>query len=103
MKGVNMKYNYRQSVTECRDKLVGLCNRWEMDDSDKDTMILEVDDDFMSTIYSVVRILNQPRNKGEVLDELVNEMKSRYFHMVGTQFDNAILEMEKIAEKLSDE
>lgn len=103
MKGVNVKYNYRQSVTECRDKLVGLCNRWEMDDSDKDTMMLEVDDDFMSTIYSVVRILSQPRNKGEVLDELVNEMKKEYLHRVGTQFDNAIFEMEKIAEKLSDE
>ena len=103
MKGVNMKYNYRQSVTECRDKLVGLCNRWEMDDSNKDTMMLEVDDDFMSTIYSVVRILSQPRNKGEVLDELVNEMKKEYLHRVGTQFDNAIFEMEKMAEKLSDE
>lgn len=103
MKGVNVKYNYRQSVTECRDKLVELCNRWEMDDSDKDIMMLEIDDDFMSTIYSVVRILSQPRNKGEILDELVNKMKSRYLHMVGTQFDNAILEMEKMAEKLSDE
>ena len=103
MKGVNVKYDYRQSVTECRDKLVELCNRWEMDDSDKDTMMLEVDDDFMSTIYSVVRILSQPRNKGEVLDELVNEMKNEYLHRVGTQFDNAILEMEKMAEKLSDE
>ena len=103
MKGVNVKYDYRQSVTECRDKLVELCNRWEMDDSDKDIMMLEVDDDFMSTIYSVVRILSQPRNKGEVLDELVNEMKKEYLHRVGTQFDNAIFEMEKIAEKLSDE
>ena len=103
MKGVNVKYDYRQSVTECRDKLVELCNRWEMDDSDKDIMMLEVDDDFMSTIYSVVRILSQPRNKGEVLDELVNEIKKEYLHRVGTQFDNAIFEMEKIAEKLSDE
>ena len=38
--------------------------------------------------------------KREVLDELVNKMKSRYFHMVGIQFDNAILEMENIAERL---
>lgn len=38
--------------------------------------------------------------KNRVLDELVEEMKSNYFHKVGTQFDNAILEMEKIAEKL---
>ena len=44
MKGVNVKLNYNQSVTECRDKLVDLCNKWEMDDSDKDTMTLEVDD-----------------------------------------------------------
>ena len=38
------------------------------------------------------------RNK--TLDEIVNKMKSRYFHRIGTQFDNAILEMEKLAEKL---
>ncbi len=38
------------------------------------------------------------RNKA--FDELINEMKSRYFHMIGNQFDNAILEMEKFAELL---
>ena len=59
MKGVNVKLNYNQSVTECRDKLVYLCNRWEMDDSDEDTMTLEVDDYFMSTIYSVVKLLDK--------------------------------------------
>ena len=58
MKGVNTKLNYNQSVTECRDKLVDLCNKWEMDDSDKDTMTLEVDDYFMSTIYSIVKLLD---------------------------------------------
>ena len=59
MKGVNVKLNYNQSVTECRDKLIDLCNKWEMDDSDKDTMTLEVDDYFMSTIYSVVKLLDK--------------------------------------------
>ena len=59
MKGVNAKLNYNQSVTECRDKLVDLCNKWEMDDSDKDTMTLKVDDYFMSTIYSVVKLLDK--------------------------------------------
>ena len=59
MKGVNVKLNYNQSVTECRDKRVDLCNKWEMDDSDKDTMTLEVDDYFMSTIYSVVKLLDK--------------------------------------------
>lgn len=59
MKGVNVKLNYNQSVTECRDKLVNLCNKCEMDDSDKDTMTLEVDDYFMSTIYSVVKLLDK--------------------------------------------
>ena len=44
---------------EGRDKLVNLCNKWEMDDSDKDTMTLEVDDYFMSTIYSVVKLLDK--------------------------------------------
>ena len=63
MKGVNVKLNYNQSVTECRDKLVDLCNKWEMDDSEKDTMTLEVDDYFMSTIYSVVKILNNAEKK----------------------------------------
>ena len=100
MKGISTKMNYNQSITECRDKLVDLCNKWEMDDSGKDTMTLEVDDYFMSTIYSVVKILSKPDTNEEILDKLVNKMKSRYFHTVGTQFDNAILEMEKIAEKL---
>ena len=63
MKGVNVKLNYNQSVTECRDKLVNLCNKWEMDDSDKDTMTLEVYDYFMSTIYSVVKILDKKREE----------------------------------------
>ena len=63
MKGVNVKLNYNQSVTECRDKLVDLCNKWEMDDSDKDTMTLEVDDYFMSTIYSVVKLLDKKKQK----------------------------------------
>ena len=66
MKGVNVKLNYNQSVTECRDKLVDLCNKWEMDDSDKDTMTLEVDDYFMSTIYSVVKILGETEKKMEI-------------------------------------
>lgn len=43
------------------------------------------------------------RSEKKVLDELVSKMKNEYLHMVGTQFDNAILEMEKIAEKLSEE
>ena len=59
MKGVNVKLNYNQSAIECRDKLVDLCNKWEMDDSDRKTMTLEVDDYFMSTIYSVVKILGE--------------------------------------------
>ena len=63
MKGVNTKLNYNQSVTECRDKLVDLCNKWEMDDLDKDTMTLEVDDYFMSTIYSVVKLLDKKKQK----------------------------------------
>lgn len=63
MKGVNVKLNYNQSATECRDKLVDLCNKWEMDDSDKDTMMLEVDDYFMSTIYSIVKILGETEKK----------------------------------------
>ena len=65
MKGVNAKLNYNQSVTECRDKLVDLCKKWEMDDSDKDTMTLEVDDYFMSTIYSVVKLLDKKVEENE--------------------------------------
>lgn len=41
--------------------------------------------------------------KNMAMNELVSKMKSEYFHRVGTQFDNAILEMEKMAEKLSNE
>ena len=54
-----------------------------------DSFVREIDAD---------KAIKEERNKA--LDELVNKMKSRYFHMVGTQFDNAILEMEKFAEKL---
>ena len=61
MKGVNAKLNYTQSVTACRDTLVDLCNKWEMDDSDKDTTTLGVDDYFMSTIYSVVKLLDKKK------------------------------------------
>ena len=40
------------------------------------------------------------RNENKVLDELVSNMKKEYLHKVGTQFDNAIYEVEKIAERL---
>lgn len=53
------KLNYRQSTTECYNKLVDLCDKWEMDDSEGSTMRLDVDDEFMSTIYSTVRILSE--------------------------------------------
>lgn len=54
-----------------------------------DSFVREVDAD---------KAIKEERNKA--LDELVNKMKSRYFHRIGTQFDNAILEMEKMAELL---
>lgn len=44
------------------------------------------------------KAIKEERNKA--LDQLVNTMKSRYSHRVGTQFDNAIFEMEKLAERL---
>lgn len=40
--------------------------------------------------------------KNMAMNELVNKIKEEYFNKVGTQFDNAIIEMEKVAEKLSD-
>lgn len=58
-KGVDVKLNYQQSATECHDKLVDLCNKWEMDDSEGSTMRLDVDDEFMATIYSTVRLLSK--------------------------------------------
>ena len=73
MKGVNTKLNYNQSVTECRDKLVDLRNKWEMDDSDKETMTFEVDNYFMSTIYSVLKILNKPDMR-EKIKEYISEL-----------------------------
>lgn len=66
MKGINGELNYKQSATECYDKLISLCNKWEMDDSDKETMTFEVDDYFMSTIYSTVRLLNKMMNYEDV-------------------------------------
>ena len=41
------------------------------------------------------------RSEKKVLDELVSKVKKEYLHRVGTQFDNAILEMEKIANRIS--
>ena len=40
------------------------------------------------------------RSENKVLDELVSKMNKEYLHRVGTQFDNAIVEMEKLAERL---
>ena len=37
------------------------------------------------------------RSENKVLNELVTKMKNRYLHQVGTQFDNAIYEIEKMA------
>lgn len=59
MSGINAKLNYFQDVTECKDKLTDLCNKWEMDSTDKSTMTIEIDDNLMSTIYSVVHILDK--------------------------------------------
>ena len=67
MKGVNVKLNYNQSVTECRDKLVDLCNKWEMDDSDKDTMTLEV----------ALDALSKP-NIREKVREYISELDAEY-------------------------
>ena len=44
------------------------------------------------------KAIEEARNRA--FDELVDKMKKEYFHRVGTQFDNAILEMEKIVERL---
>jgi hypothetical protein len=70
MKGVNGKLNYFQSRQECRDKLVDLTNRWEMDDSDKSTMTIEADDEFMAMIYSVVGLLDKLGNYEELEEQL---------------------------------
>jgi hypothetical protein len=54
-----------------------------------DSFVREIDAD---------KAIIEERNK--VLDELVEKMRSSYFHMVSAQFDNAILEVEKFAEGL---
>ena len=41
------------------------------------------------------------RSEKKVLDELISKVKKEYLHKVGTQFDNAILKMEKIANRIS--
>lgn len=38
--------------------------------------------------------------KDRVINELINKMKDRYLHKIGVQFDNAIYEMEKIANEI---
>ena len=39
------------------------------------------------------------RSEKKVLDELVSKIKKEYLHRFGTQFDNAIFEMEKMADR----
>lgn len=63
MKALNTKLNYFQGRQECRDKLLDLCAKWEMDDNNKPTMTIEVDDEFMSVIYSTVHLLDNYRVK----------------------------------------
>lgn len=46
-------------------------------------------------------VTSRVRSEKKVLDELVCKMKKEYLHRVGTQFDNAIFEMEKISERIS--
>ena len=41
------------------------------------------------------------RSENKVLDELVSKMKKEYLHRLGSQFDNAICKMEKIANKIT--
>ena len=40
------------------------------------------------------------RSERKVIEELVYKMKKEYLHRIGTQFDNAIYEMEKIANRI---
>lgn len=44
---------------------------------------------------------NMEEHDKRVRKELVDKMKSRFFHMVGTEFDNAILEMERLADNFT--
>lgn len=43
---------------------------------------------------------NMEEHDREVRKDLVEKMKSRFFHMVGTEFDNAIIEMERLTDTL---
>lgn len=38
---------------------------------------------------------NQP-----TIEEFISKFKNEYYHKVGIQFDNAIIEMEKVAERM---
>lgn len=88
---------YYDRFCECGEGRLGDC--WTKCDV-KEELGIDIEDWKIKRIYSGDKILGKPDTNNEILDKLVDEMKSRYFHMVGTQFDNAILEMEKIAEKL---
>lgn len=63
------KINYFQSRQECRDKLVDIVNKWEMDDSDKSTMTIEADDYFMSILYSAIHLLDNHKVKQALGDD----------------------------------
>lgn len=68
---------------------------------DQEKLNLKKNVEYANAVFELISSMEAIKEeRGKVLDELVDKMKSRYFHMVGTQFDNAILEMEKIAEEL---
>ena len=67
------KLNYFQDRQECLDKLTKIVNRWEMDDNDNPTMTIEADDEFMSVIYSTIRLLKNAEVRTESESEKDDE------------------------------
>lgn len=85
-----MKYNYRQSEKECRNKLKVFCTKWENDESDKNTMTVEIDDEFMAVVYSILHILSKPNMRNKIKE---------YISDIETEVDNNIALLENMDDK----
>lgn len=74
-----MEVNYNKEKLDIIKKLTAVCHKWEMDESDKMTMTLEVDDNFMFALYGAIRQLKeQPSAEKEIINVLQSFRKS-YF------------------------
>ena len=74
--------------------------KWNLDGSNIEMYIYsEADFEANKAMQEPLEKLYQYENQ-PTIEEFIFKFKDEYYHKVGTQFDNAILEMEKAAKRL---